>query len=119
MDEPAKGWDGAAVRRWLDGRITAARADQVAADRHGRGRQDDCDQAAAEELVCTAMRSEQATASQNGFIQELTALQQRDVHVWRGVYDDDRFDRHVRSYARRLVKMARSGSGFDNVRHYQ
>jgi hypothetical protein len=43
VSEPPKEWDGAAVRKWLESRIIAARADQVAAERYGRERQDDCD----------------------------------------------------------------------------
>lgn len=112
-------WDPVAVRRWLDARIAAARADQVAAERYGRERQDDCDKAAAEELVCSAVNTEQAIAQQDTFTGQLKALQARDQYVWRGVYDDDRFDRHVRSYVRKLIKMAKTGTGFENVRRYQ
>ena len=117
--EPQKPWDGAAVRTWLESRIAAARADQVAAERHGRERQDDCDKAAAEEMICTAVRSERATAQQAGFGEELKGLLDRDDFVWRGVYNDDRFDRHARSYIRKLIKMARINEGFGNIRRYQ
>lgn len=48
-------WNGAAVRAWLERRIVAARADQVAAEKYGWERRDDCEMAAAEEMVCTLL----------------------------------------------------------------
>ncbi|UAK23212.1 hypothetical protein [Sphingomonas nostoxanthinifaciens] len=119
MSDPEKPWDGAAVRTWLESRIAAARADQVAAERYGRERQDDCDKAAAEELVCTAVRNERVTAQQDMLVQELKGLLDRDDYVWRGVYNDDRFDRHVRTYIRKLMKSAKANEGFANIKRYQ
>jgi hypothetical protein len=119
VGDPAKGWDGDAVRRWLDSRIVAARADQVTAERYGRERQDDCDKAAAEEMVCAAVRSETATNTAAALGEALRALLDRDLYVWRGVYNDDRFDRHVRSYIRKLGRMAKTNDGFENVKRYQ
>jgi hypothetical protein len=119
VSEPRKEWDGAAVRTWLESRIEAARADQVAAERYGRERQDDCDKAAAEEMVCAAVRSERATALQATLVEELKGLLDRDDYHWRGVYNDDRFDRHVRTYIRKLMKMAKTNEGFQNIRRYQ
>ena len=69
--------------------------------------------------MCSAVNGERATELQDVFIRQLKELQDRDQYVWRGVYDDDRFDRHVRSYLRKLMKMAKSGFGFDNTRRYQ
>ena len=112
-------WDGAAVRTWLGSRILAARADQVAAERHGRERQDDCDVAAAEEMICSLLKGSDAADTRGTFLDELTALLDRDDYVWRGVYDDTRFDRHVRTYLRKLSKMAKANDGFGNVRRYQ
>lgn len=112
-------WDAVAVRRWLEARIAAARNDQVAAERYGRERQDDCDKAAAEEMVCSAVNSKPATETQDVFVRQLKELQDRDQYIWRGVYDDGGFDRHVRSYLRKLMKMAKSGTGFENTRRYQ
>lgn len=112
-------WDGALVRTWLASRIAAARADQVAAERYGRERQDDCDKAAAEEMICSAVNTERATATQAGFGDELKRWLDRDDFVWRGVYDDDRFDRHVRTYVRKLIRMAKANQGFANLRRYQ
>lgn len=51
----AKEWDGAVVCKWLESRVIAARADQVVAERGGRDRQDDCDKATAEEMVCSLL----------------------------------------------------------------
>lgn len=112
-------WDGAVVRNWLNSRVVAARADQVMAERRGRTGHDDCDMAAAEEMVCTLLRDDEAVDGQRAFAAALKALADRDQHVWRGVYDDDRFDRHVRAYVRKLAGMARANKGFDNVRHHQ
>jgi hypothetical protein len=119
MAEPAKPWDGDAVRIWLERRIAAARADQVAAERAGYGQQDDCDKAAAEELVCAFLKGKDSTAAQSALTVELKALLDRDQYVWRGVYDDARFERHVRAYIRKLLKMTRDNAGFDQTRRYQ
>lgn len=115
----AETWDGAVVRTWLERRIVAAKADQVTAERGGRGQQDECDKAAAEEMVCGLFRTSAATDDPAVFAAALRAVLDRDDYVWRGVYDDMRFDRHVRSYVRKLMKMAKTNSGFGNVTHYQ
>jgi len=119
MTEATKPWDGAIVRNWLERRIAAARADQIAAERGGYGQRDDCDKAAAEEMVCAALKGGAAADTQAGFAAELKALLDRDEYVWRGVYDDTRFERHVRAYIRKLQKMTRDYSGFDRTRRYQ
>ena len=119
MAEASKPWDGTIVRTWLEKRIVAARADQVAAERAGRGHHDDCDKAAAEEMVCAALKGKEATNAQRTFTDELKNLLEREEYSWRGVYDDDRFDRHVRSYIRKLLKMTRENAGFEQTRHYQ
>lgn len=117
MTDGTKPWDGAIVRTWLERRILAARSDQVAAQRGGRAEEDDCDKAAAEELVCTAVRGD--ADSQDALSNALKALQQRDDFVWGGVYDDARFDRHVRAYVRKLARMTRDNAGFEQTRRYQ
>jgi len=117
--EASKPWDGGIVRTWLEKRIAAARADQIAAERAGRGSQDDCDKAAAEEMVCAALKDVGAADSQGTFVDGLKRLLDRDLYIWRGVYDDGRFDRHVRSYIRKLLKMARDNQGFEQTRRYQ
>ncbi len=119
MREPQKEWDGPAVSKWVESRIAAARADQVAAERYGRERQDDCDKAAAEEMVCAAVRSDRVTRLRATFDAELKALLNCSDYVWRGVYNDNRFDRHVRSYIRKLIKMAKDNDGFENTKRYQ
>jgi hypothetical protein len=117
--ETSPEWDGATVRTWLESRIVAARADQVTAERNGRSDQDDCDKATAEEMVCTLLKGKPATNVQSAFADELKALLDRDDYVWRGVYDDRRFDRHVRTYIRKLMKMTKANTGFGNTTHYQ
>lgn len=119
VDRNEQAWDEAAVRRWLASRVVAARSDQVAAERGGRGQQDDCDKAAAEEMICTQIAAGHAADSAAAFMQALRSLQDRSVFVWRGVYDDARFDRHARTQIRKLLKMAKTNAGFDNVLHYQ
>ncbi len=114
-------WNGATVRTWLESRIAAARADQVAAQRGGRDREDDCDKASAEELVCAhfGTKDKDAPDDQKAFMEALRGLLDRDTYIWRGVYDDDRFDRHVRSYARKLIRMAKANEGFEKTLRYQ
>lgn len=118
MSAPAD-WNGIAVRVWLQSRIAAARADQVAAERGGRDRHDDCDKAAAEEMVCNLLKAGSAADSQAAFAEALRALLDRDDYIWRGVYNDTRFDRHARTYLRKLAKMTKLNEGFGNMARYQ
>ena len=119
MSEAPKPWDGAVVRTWLERRVLAARADQAAAERSGWGHRDDCDKAAAEEMICAAVKGDAVTDDQSAFSQALKALLDRDEYMWRGVYDDVRFERHVKSYIRKLMKMAKTNTGFGNSLRYQ
>ena len=112
-------WDGERVRKWLESRVVAARADQAMAERAGRGRQDDCDQANAEEMVCALFKASRATDSQIALLADLKKLLDRDEYVGRGVYDDARFDRHVKTYIRKLMKMTKTNAGFEKVGHSQ
>jgi hypothetical protein len=115
----ANDWDEARVRTWLQSRVAAARSDQVVAERGGRDRQDDCDKATAEEMVCSLAAGSTSTHAQAALLDFLRVLLERDDYIWRGVYDDTRFDRHVRSYVKKLVKMTKANDGFGNVAHYQ
>jgi hypothetical protein len=117
MAEPAPDWNAATVRTWLQSRIAAARTDQVRAERGGYQMQDDCDKAAAEEMVCTL--AGKAADTQAGLADALRALLERDDYIWRGVYNDAKFDRHVRGYIRKLARMVKTNSGFGNTTHYQ
>lgn len=119
MADADKAWNAAAVQTWLESRVAAARSDQVVAERAGRERQDDCDKASAEEMVCSLIERAAATETADSLLSELRALLDRDDYIWRGVYDDTRFDRHVRSYVKKLVKMTKANEGFGNVGHYQ
>jgi hypothetical protein len=116
---PPADWNGAAVRAWLQSRIVSARADQAAAERAGYGARDECDKAAAEEMICAAPALKEGADAQPAFLAALKALLDRDTFVWRGVYDDDRFDRHARTYIRKLTKMAKTNAGFGNMSRYQ
>lgn len=117
--QTSKPWDGAIVRIWLESRFESARSDQVAAERYGRERQDDCDKGAAEEMICGLLKSKQTTDDQKAFAADLKTLLERDTYIWRGVYDDIRFDRHVRAYLRKLARMTRTNRGFENLSRYQ
>lgn len=55
---------------------------------------------------------------QAALVDALKALLERDDFVWRGVYDDGRFDRHARGYVRKLIKMARANDGWADLRRY-
>ncbi len=70
-------------------------------------------------MICAAVKGEAATAAQDAFSSALKALLDRDEYIWRGVYDDVRFERHARSYIRKLIKMAKTNSGFENKLRYQ
>ncbi len=118
-EENSMEWNGETVRKWLESRVISARSDQVVAERGGRELQDDCDKATAEELVCTFMKSRESTTVQKAFADDLRTLLDRDEYVGRGVYDDTRFDRHVRSYIRKLIKMTKANDGFEKTARYQ
>jgi hypothetical protein len=117
MADPTPEWNAATVRTWLQSRVAAARSDQVRAERGGYQLQDDCDKAAAEEMVCTLVAK--AADTQSAFADTLRALLDRDDFIWRGVYNDAKFDRHVRTYIRKLARMAKLNIGFGNTTHYQ
>nr|WP_197983043.1 hypothetical protein [Sphingomonas sp. CFBP 13728] len=103
----------------MESRVVAARGDQVVAERGGRELQDDCDKASAEEMVCAMMKAGKIADLQASFSDTLLLFLDRDEYIWRGVYNDTRFDRHVRSYAKKLLKMAKTNDGFENTTHYQ
>ena len=112
-------WHAAQVRTWLASRTAAARVDQVVAERAGRDRQDDCDKASAEELVCSIVAKGAAADARDSFVAALRSLLDREEYIWRGVYNDTRFDRHVRAYVKKLIRMTKSHDGFANIAHYQ
>jgi len=119
MAAETRPWDGEGVRRWLASRIAAARTDQVTAERGGRVAQDDCDKATAEEMVCTLAATGKAADATDTFAASLRALLDREEYIWRGIHDDRKFDRHVRTYIKKLLRMTKANDGFANVAHYQ
>jgi hypothetical protein len=71
-----------------------------------------------------AERREVAVANDRGSVQaafaaDLKALLEKDGYIWRGVYDDTRFDRHVRTYVRKLTQMTKANAGFENLSRFQ
>jgi hypothetical protein len=119
MSEAARAWDAALVRKWLESRFEAARLDQAAADRRGYDAQDDYDKAAAEEWVCRSLKTAACVENQIAFAGRLKELIGQDAYPVTGIYDDRRFERHVRASLRKLAKMTKENSGFENRLRYQ
>ncbi|MEP9360081.1 hypothetical protein [Sphingomonas sp. KR3-1] len=115
----AKPWDGEQVRKWLERRFAAARLDQAAADRRGYEAQDDYDKAAAEEWVCRALQAEASTNDQAAFAKRLKDLIGQDEYPQTGIYDDTKFERHVRGHLRKIAKMTKVNEGFEKTLRYQ
>jgi hypothetical protein len=119
MNETSKAWDGELVRRWLESRLQAARLEQATADRRGYEAQDDYDKAAAEEWVCRTLKTGECTDDQAAFAGQLKKLVTQDEYRITGIYDDRRFDRHIRASLRKLAKMTKANDGFANTLRYQ
>lgn len=119
MTDTVKPWDPALVRTWLERRYEASRLDQAAADRRGYDARDDFDKAAAEEWVCRALKSANCTNDQPAFAARLKALIGQDEYPATGLHDDIRFERHVRSYLRKLAKMTKANEGFEKTLRHQ
>lgn len=115
MSETEKTWDGDAVGTWLERRFVAAQRDQDVADRKGRDYRDEYDKAAAEEFVCRLTKSSETRTDQKRFAEHLKRLLDQEDYAGAGVHDDRRFEREVRAYLRKLMKMTKTNSGFDIV----
>ena len=118
MTGASTAWNGDLVRTWLDHRFAASRLDQAAADRRGYMAQDDYDKAAAEEWVCNALRKAAYTNDQAALAKRLKDLIAQDDYQATGIYDDRRFERHVRGYLRTLAKMTKANEGFEKTLRY-
>ena len=119
MTNPAKPWDGEQVRKWLERRFEVSRLDQAAADRRGYEARDDYDKAAAEEWACCVLKGAESTNDQAAFASQLKNLIGRDDYPATGIHDDTRFERHVRTYLRKLAKMAKANEGFEKMLRHQ
>jgi hypothetical protein len=119
MSNPSKAWDGDLVRKWLERRLAASKLDQAAADRRGSEAQDECDKAAAEEWVCHALQAADCANTQAAFATRLKELIAQDEYRATGIYDDTRFERHVRGQLRKLAKMTKANEGFEKTLRYQ
>ena len=119
MSNPVNSWNGDQVRKWLDRRSEAAKLDQAAADRRGYEARDDYDKAAAEEWVCRALTGADCTNEQAAFAKRLKDLADQDEYKVTGIYDDGRFERHVRGHVRKLIKMTKANEGFEKTLRYQ
>lgn len=114
-----KAWDGELVRKWLERRFAASRLDQAAADRRGYEAQDDYDKAAAEEWVCRALQADDSTNDQAELAKRLKALIAQEDYPQTGIYDDAKFERHVRGHLRKIAKMTKANEGFEKTLRYQ
>ena len=119
MTSASKPWDAAQVRTWLDRRLAASRLDQAAADRRGYEARDDYDKAAAEEWMCRALNALDCTNDQATLATRLKELIGQDDYPATGIYDDARFERHVRGHLRKLAKMTKANEGFEKTLRYQ
>jgi hypothetical protein len=119
MANPLKAWDGELVRKWLESRLVSSRLDQAVADKRGYEAQEDFDKAAAEEWVCRMLKSAECTNDQAAFAKRLKELLGQDEYRTTGIYDDRKFERHVRTTLRKLMKMTRANDGFENMSRYQ
>jgi hypothetical protein len=119
MSNGAKPWDGALVRRWLESRFEAAKLDQAAADRRGYDAQEDYDKAAAEEWACRTLKTGDCAESQATMAARLKQLIALDEYRATGIHDDVRFERNVRGTLRKIAKMTKTNTGFDNRLRYQ
>ena len=119
MTTPFKPWDPALVRNWLERRLVASRLDQAAADRRGYEYHDDYDRAAAEEYACRALGNDPSIDNQAAFAKRIKDLIAQDEYRATGLYDDARFERHVRAWLRKLAKMTKANEGFDKTLRHQ
>jgi hypothetical protein len=119
MSDPSKAWDGELVRKWLERRLAASKLDQAAADRRGYEAQDDYDKAAAEEWVCRALQAADCANEQTAFAARLKELIGEEEYRATGVYDDVRFERHIRGQLRKLARMTKANEGFEKTLRYQ
>ena len=119
MSNQPKAWDGDLVRRWLDCRIEASKLDQSAADRRGYEAQDEYDKAAAEEWVCHALKAGDCANEQVTFAKRLKELIAQEEYQVTGIYDDTRFERHVRAQLRKIARMTKGNEGFERTLRYQ
>lgn len=119
MTSPMKSWDGALVRKWLERRFEVSQLDQAAADRRGYEARDDYDKAAAEQWACRVLKNADCTDDQAMFAKRLKELVGQDEYPATSIYDDVRFERHVRTYLRKLAKMTKANEGFEKMLRHQ
>jgi hypothetical protein len=105
MNDAKDDWNAEAVRSWLRSRYGSAQSEQDRVKKRGN-REDDYDAAAAEKYVLQLVKTNVATEYQHSFIDLLDDIRKKDGYRWAGVYDQKRFERAVRAYVRKLIKMA-------------
>ena len=117
--EQATTWDDALVRGWLDSRIESSRLDQAVADRRGYEARDDYDKAAAEEWACRALSVGDGANTQTALAGRIKELIAEDAYRVTGIDDHERFERHVRTCLRKIARMVKANTGFENRSRYQ
>jgi len=119
MSNPSKPWDADLVRTWLERRLATSKLEQAAADSRGYEAQDEYDKAAAEEWVCRALQTGDCTNEQAAFAKRIKELIGQDEYRATGIYDDIRFERHIRGQLRKVAKMTKANEGFEKTLRYQ
>jgi hypothetical protein len=70
-------------------------------------------------MVCRALKTADCTNEQAMFAKRLKELIGEDAYQATGIYDDTRFERHVRSHLRKLARMTKTNEGFEKTLRYQ
>ncbi len=60
-----------------------------------------------------------STADQQALARRIKELLAQDEYRATGIYDDARFERHVRGQLRKLARMTKANEGFDKILRYQ
>ena len=69
--------------------------------------------------MCRALRNADCTSDQATLATRLKELIRLDDYPATGLHDDARFERHVRTYLRKLAKMTKANQGFENTLRHQ
>jgi hypothetical protein len=76
--------------------------------------QDDYDKAAAEGWVGGCLKTVGRMHDQVSFAAQVKELLAQDEYRITGIYDDQRFDRHVRANLRKLARITNANAGFSS-----
>ena len=68
---------------------------------------------------CAALQLADCTTAQTALAARLKELIGQDGYPATGLHDDVRFERHVRTYLRKLAKMTKANEGFKRTFRHQ